>query len=204
MRSCTRVPFVPSLRKLAPVVSPLRSKSPEPSAQPAAQLRPRTPEQERRRRKRNPLRQSAWARGRCTRRSSAAARTSTAIPPSTQASARPGARDASLSSTPPPCVSLPSLSSPNYLRRLLAMFILTCSSVLPPVGREGLGHHLRPARRHRRGNTRSPARSHAARFVWSTSLVNLLLTWVRLCCPVCAVVVGWFRCRRFAQCCARV
>jgi hypothetical protein len=114
-----------------------------------------TPEQERRRRH-NPLRQSAWARGRCTRRSSAAARTSTAIPPSTQASVRPGARDVSPSSTPPRCVSPRCRSFPLPIPRgaSLAVFLI-CSYILH-VGREGLGHHLRPARRHRRGNTRSP------------------------------------------------
>ena len=163
-----------------------------------------TPEQERRRRH-NPLRRSAWARGRCTRRSSAAARTSTAIPPSTQASARPGACDASPSSTPPRCVSPSPLPLPIPRGASLAMF-LTCSYILP-VGREGLGHHLGPSRRHRRGNTRSPARSHAAaRFVWSLRhrFRKIAANLCAICCPVCAVVLGWLRCRRFAQCCARV
>lgn len=70
----------------------------------------------------------AWARARCTRRSSVAARTSTAIPPSTLVSARPGARDASPYSTPPPCVSSPfALESSDVLinsDRLL--FLLLC------------------------------------------------------------------------------
>jgi len=49
-------------------------------------------------------------------------------------------------------VSPRSLPLPIPRGASLAMF-LTCCSYILPVGREGLGHHLRPARRHRRGNT---------------------------------------------------